>query len=335
MVTIKNALFDAGTSPRAIAEKPLLYTYKNTIDTKILPKFQRLKSWNDAISRELLEIDAKLGDKLVNCGAYLQFRHFLDSGATKLKSGNYCCNHLLCPCCSAARSRRLLAKYLPILSTYKANKLHLYMLTLTWPPTGSALPTGSGSVGAGRAWFENHSIEGLRSNLSIGIKAWGKLWGRKKKRLSGALKNVLGAVLSMEVTYSSEHGWHPHFHVIIATDKFQGVSATELYQDWKNLGGGSVRISPIRKLENVIEIFKYAVKPLEADKKNLKSAVQTRYKIYQALKGSRLIRGYGDFFNFGDIVLGDEDLSAFSGAYVDFFYKWCKGNYKLIDYKVL
>lgn len=334
MVTIKNALFDAGTSPRALSDKPILDSYKNTIDAKILPKFQKLKSWNDAISRELLEIDADLGAKLVNCGAYLQFRHFLESGATKLKSGNYCNNHLLCPCCSAARSRRLLAKYLPVLSAYKSNRIHLYMLTLTWPPTLTPALGASASV-AGHHVCENHSIEGLRANLSIGIKAWGKLWARKKMRSSGALKNVLGAVLSMEVTYSEKHGWHPHFHVIIATDKFQGVSATELYEDWKNLGGGSVRISPIRKLENVIEIFKYAVKPLEADKKNLKSAVQTRYKIYQALKGSRLIRGYGDFFNFGDIVLGDEDLSSFSGAYVDFFYKWCKGNYKLIDYKVL
>lgn len=58
----------------------------------------------------------------------------------------------------------------------------------------------------------------LNANLTVLTKAWrstvsGKQWTQAKKRLG-----VIGFVRALEVTYSDENGWHPHFHLLLFTE---------------------------------------------------------------------------------------------------------------------
>ncbi len=262
-----------------------------------------------------------LQKKLFACGHYLEFRHYLDTGQLKLSSGNYCNIHMLCPCCAAARSRRLLAKYLPLLfdTRYSYSRRH-YMLTLTWPPPSQelALEAGPGD---------------LKASLAIGIKAWGKLWARRKMRRTGPLQDVLGAILSVEVTKGPSGKWHPHFHVLVTIPRKSRISASELRHEWDILTGGrQLRLDPLLQESDVVEVFKYAVKPADLDKRGHTSTdgVRTRFQIYQALKGARLIRGFGCYFNVQDVDLQERESVEDFGAWMELIFKWMGNNYELI-----
>jgi hypothetical protein len=91
----------------------------------------------------------------------------------------------------------------------------------------------------------------------------------------------------------------------------------------------------IRSDKDLREVFKYSVKPedlMENGKVN-PMAVQDRYHVYQALKGKRLIRGYGAFHGVKDIVdLNTEsDLTdSETGEYIDLFYRWSGSFYERV-----
>ncbi len=270
------------------------------------------------LGTELNEPD--LQKKLIGCGHYLEFRNYLETGSVKLSSGNYCNMHMLCPCCAAARSRRLLAKYLPLLfdTRHSYSRRH-YMLTLTWPPPSETLASEAGPGD-------------LKASLAIGIKAWGKLWKRRTNRRTGPLWSVLGAILSVEVTKGPSGKWHPHFHVLVTMPRKSRISAVELREEWDILTGGrQLRLDPLLQESDVVEVFKYAVKPADLDKCGHTSTdgVRTRYQIYQALKGARLIRGFGCYYNVQDVDLRERESVEDLGKWLDLIFRWSGSDYEL------
>ena len=93
----------------------------------------------------------------------------------------------------------------------------------------------------------------------------GKLWNRKRKRLTGPFKAVLGAIVSTEVT-KGPAGWHPHFHVLLSMRRTQRVDVNELREEWCKLTGGrQIRLDVLKTDSDVVEVFKYAVKPVDVD----------------------------------------------------------------------
>lgn len=296
---------------------------ENDKATKSLVRYASLK----AINCQIGVICGNLGfrnlkEKLEGCGRFLAFRHYLDSGKLKLLSGYYCNKHMLCPCCSAARSRRLLGKWLPILfdSKHRDRSRH-YLLTLTWPPPAAPLAVSAGPQG---------EIYKLRANLALGMKEWGLLWQARRKRLKGPLKDVLGAILAVEVT-KGPGGWHPHFHILITLPRNRRVDATELRQAWQlRTGGNQIHLDVLRKESDVVEVFKYAVKPadLGADGNVCQEAVETRLLVAEALSGSRLIRGYGCYYNVQEPDLTEQETVEDLGEWVTLIFRWTGEKYE-------
>lgn len=297
----------------------------HVVPTKLLERYARHKGWN-------CQIGAVLGDlcresesnRLMRCGRFLAFRHYLETGKLKLVCGYYCNAHLLCPCCAAARSRRMIASWLPRVFTDRP-AAH-YMLTLTWPPPPVPLAVAAGPGG---------EIYKLRRNLAVGTKAWGKLWMRRKKRLTGPLKRVLGAILSVEVTRGPSGEWHPHFHILLSTPPgyHNRVDAGQLREDWTKLTGGrQIDIKFMRRETDIVEVLKYAVKPADLAENGMVSvdAIEDRVMIFDALRGRRLLRGYGLYFGAEDPDLTQpEDLDD-TGEWIDLVFEWIGGKYKLV-----
>jgi len=320
-VNIKNGPQSGDTLSRA-CNRPARV---DNSSTEKLRKYARLKGINCRIGAILeQEInDPILGEKLLSCGRFLSFRKFLFSGELKLTSGNFCNLHMLCPCCAAARSRRLLARWLPLIFNQR-NQQHArhYLLTLTWPPPAVPLAVAEGAEG------EKYK---LRQNLSVGVKAWGKLWKRRKNRRTGPLTDVLGAILATEVTLGVA-GWHPHFHILVTLPKNRRISVSNLREEWCTLTGGrQLRIDPLLRDSDVVEVFKYAVKPVDVNSQGCidSKGVLVRYSVWTALKGSRFIRGYGAYYNVQEEDLTKPETVEDLGDWVDLIFRWIGFEYQL------
>jgi hypothetical protein len=110
------------------------------------------------------------------------------------------------------------------------------------------------------------------------------------------------------------------------------ISASELRHEWDILTGGrQLRLDPLLQESDVVEVFKYAVKPADLDKCGHASTdgVRTRFQIYQALKGARLIRGFGCYFNVQDIELQERESVEDLGKWLDLMFRWSGSDYEL------
>lgn len=293
--------------------------------TAKLAKYARLKALNCQIGAILGKQtgDTKLEQKLMACGRFIIFREYLSTGLIKLHSGNYCNTHMLCPCCAAARSRRLLARWLPVVFNPKhQDRVRHYLLTLTWPPPRVPLAVAAGPEA------EKYK---LKRNLTLGLKAWGKLWKRRKNRSTGPLKAVLGAILATEITQGPA-GWHPHFHILVTLPRKSRIDATELRQEWSRLTDGrQIRLDPLVRESDVVEVFKYAVKPADLDKCGLVdiAGVMIRHQVWSALRGARLIRGFGCYFDVEEEDLEKPEQVEDIGEWVELVFQWLEKNYGL------
>jgi hypothetical protein len=193
------------------------------------------------------------------------------------------------------------------------------MLTLTWPPPTETLASVAGPGD-------------LKASLAIGVQAWGKLWARRKMRGTGPLRDVLGAILSVEVKLGTGGKWHPHFHILITMPRKCRVSASELRHEWDILTGGrQLRLDPLLQESDVVEVFKYAVKPADLDSIGRAdvAGILTRFEIYQVLKGARLLRGFGCYFDVQDVDLSQPEIIDDPGQWVDLIFRWMGADYQL------
>ena len=295
------------------------------LTTKKLLKYARLKNLNCQIGVILGKLGhRKLQEKLEGCGRFLAFRQYLFSGELKLRSGYYCNVHLMCPCCSAARSRRLLGRWLPaIFSSRNQKQCRHYLLTLTWPPPPVPLAVAEGPEG------ERYK---LRANLAVGQAAWARLWNRARKHRTGPLRHVLGAILATEVT-GGPGKWHPHFHILVTLPRSKRVDATEIRSDWRFLTGGhQLQIDVLKQESDIVEVFKYAFKPADLgnDGKVQSSAVETRLLAYRGLSGLRLVRGYGIYYAMEEPDLTEQETVEDLGEWVDLVFQWMGNRYELV-----
>lgn len=293
--------------------------------TSLLFRYAMLKTWNCRIGAMVGQLGRlSESERLKACGRYIAFRQYLDNGKVKFVSGNFCNLHLLCPCCAAARSRRMLATWLPRIFCGKP-ATH-YMATFTWPPPAGPLAVAVGPGG---------DIYNLRRNLAVGLKGWSKLWERRKRRGNGPLKPVLGAIVSVEVTRGPSGAWHPHLHVLLTTGKGykNRVDVVQLREDFFKLTGGKqVNLKYLAKETDVVEVLKYAVKPADLDKNGnvSQAAIADRITILDALRGRRLLRGYGIYYGATDPDLDQPEDVQDIGDWVDLIFEWTGKNYNLV-----
>jgi len=253
-----------------------------------------------------------LADKLYDCGSYLRFRHYIEHRQTRLIESRSCDVSLLCPLCAIRRGARTLRRYLERCQVI-APAHDFYLVTLT-VKNGDDLE------------------ERYRHLLS----SWNRLNKRAKKGY-GAYADASGAFASVEFT-KSEHGWHPHMHMVWAMPKgappLRWGEGSQLALDWLAATGDSfiVHAKRIEEAEEGTRLREVAAAPADplvsALCEVLKYAVKfgdlslaDNYHAYLTLRGKRLTRSYGCFFG---LEVPDEQLDddPLDGPYLDWLFRY-------------
>ena len=257
---------------------------------------------------------------IFNCGSFISF--FADETLEKKKvnKSNFCKNRF-CPLCAWRKAKKDSLK-ISILLKYIQEELgyEFIFLTLTAP-----------------------NVKG--SDLSDEIKKYNENFKKLTKRKE-VLKITKGYVRKLEVTYNQERNdYHPHFHVMIATNKsyFKSrdyIKKKQWLELWKEcMGDSSITQVDVRKMDTrdsnaIAEIAKYGAK--DADYMVSQEVFDVFYK---ALKGKQLLTYSGVFkdalklFNNGELdKYKESDLTEYIYALE---YHWQGKNYSLIEKRLL
>lgn len=205
------------------------------------------------------------------CGNDLVFRHFLNSGESRLRLARTCKVHLLCGFCAVTRGSKALKVYLEKadLLLRGDGALRPYLVTFTIK-NGSDL---------GERF--NHLQDSLR------------LHRRRVSRGNAASEwsKCVAGVWSFEVVKGEGSGlWHPHVHCVWLCR--EAPDQAKLQDEWRAITGDSFMVDarPISEpfVEGFAEVFKYAVKLGDL-------AIDDQISAYTALRGRRLISSSGAF----------------------------------------
>lgn len=212
---------------------------------------------------------------------------------------NYCKN-VLCINCASIKSAKNYNKYKDELK-----RRRMYMLTLTVP---------------------NIDDNNLRSTIDRMNKVFMTI--RKsfdKKNIKYKLDKISG-IKKLEITYSKEKGYHPHFHILVDNYKFGNYCIENWIRIFKK--DHKVECSRIAQNfpekdqhaneESIFEIFKYFAKIIysKIDKVTGKKSVviippEIIFMIIFVTRGMKLYQSFGEFYNinFNDQEI-QEDLSS-------------------------
>lgn len=242
------------------------------------------------------------------CGSYLEFRRYIESGDFKLNGANFCKDRL-CPMCAWRRSLKIFGQTSKVMNKALNDKDYRFLfLTLT---------------------CKNVYGEELSSTLDELFKSFKKMMERKQVK-----SIVKGWFRGFEVTHNIDKKskdydtYHPHFHIIIMvnksyfTDKRYYISQDNWTNLWKeSLGVNYIPIVNIKAFKtgtktqtckSVAESAKYTVKDndylIEDNEELTDSAVMI---LSRALKSRRLIAFGGELrkihkeLNLDDAEKGD------------------------------
>ena len=168
-------------------------------------------------------------------------------------------------------------------------------------------------------------------SLSVGLSGVNRLWERRRRKHSGPLRELLGLVLSTEVSFNAEHGWHVHFHGVYTVPATSpGIDVNELRPEWERLTGGrQLRLDHISSEMDLLEVFKYSVKPSDLVKGVAgvvdRQAVASRVAAWYALRGKRLIRSFGCYHGLGDVENLSQEITPpehLNEPYSEWLAKW-------------
>lgn len=250
----------------------------------------------------------KLSHDLYECASWLALHHYPSSGQTLVGRTVTCKKHLLCPVCAILRGGKLLKRY-EERARHLAPSNDFELVTLT---------VKNGPDLWERYLHLKHAFKRLRTRGRDGYGPWA---------------NVAGAVWSTEFTYSDEHGWHPHLHIIVAKAKgsapFRYGQGSDLSSTWHDLTGDSfiVHAAPINADPEhlpaaLCEVLKYALKFSDL-------TVENNLHAYHTLRGKRLIQSSGCFFGL-DLPDTDELLDEpLDERYIELLFRYTSTGYKI------
>lgn len=246
----------------------------------------------------------KLGDKLLDCGNYLSFRHYYTVDKVRLHAASFCKKHLYCPLCAIRRASKQLGAYMQRYKAIMAENpdLRPYMITLT-VKNGDDLEERY-----------NHLVKSVQVLNAKARKA------KKGSRHKTEFSKIAASAGSYEFT-NKGNGWHPHVHIAaLCTGK---PDQEELSKEWLKATGDSY-IVDVRRIGNIqepvkgfLEVFKYALKFSDLSPEQQVHAATT-------LNGRRLLFSTGLFR--GTPIpesLLDEPLEGL--PYIKLFYRYLHG----------
>lgn len=263
--------------------------------------------------------------KLYKCATWIELSHWLETGRVTVGSANFCQQRGLCSACDAQRALVMLRRYVPVIEQARKEKLGLYLMTLTVPPSNAERDSAGVPRVRGPAEFMRQ-VGYCRASMKLLWESVVKLWERKRRKGGGPLCRVDGMICSMEIEHSGEW-WHPHLHCVIACNQGYRVEIADLRPAWYGLTlGAQVNLQPLRKMSDCVEAFKYTVAGNELRNGDV-DLVQLawRFMAHEAIKGRRLLRSFGRFF---DIEESDEMKEPPDGGVFDtYVLRWFLGNY--------
>jgi len=320
-------MYDIGTIPQS---QILLDIHPKT--GKLAP-WQKHKKSTVALAesfRRIEKTDAGFkgrASKLENCGNWLEFRRYLDSGEKTLNRANFC-RYRLCPMCGWRRSQKMFGQTSQVMDIAEKEGYRFVFVTLT---------------------IRNCEGSALGKDISRLFRAWSNLLRQKKYKSA-----VCGWMRILEITHNvdrkseSFNTYHPHIHAIWAVKPsyFKGgnyIPQAALIQDWKKAAHLSydpnVDIRAVRKNRThgaIKEVSKYATKSddyLTDDDELTDSGVKI---LDRALVGRRLVSWGGslkeikaqlnlDDVETGDLIHVDGEQIRDDLAYVIESYSWHAG----------
>ena len=151
--------------------------------------------------------------QLKNCGTFIHFKACpSENHYQRLESANFC-HHRLCPMCQWRRSMKAYQEFLKI--AHRAQEESRYP---------NFLKPGKKFVGTRKEksiaflhlvlTVKNVFGDDLKPTITHMLKAW-----KEFVKLKPVKKILLGYYRTIEVNYSDEEGFHPHFHVILEVRK--------------------------------------------------------------------------------------------------------------------
>jgi len=175
------------------------------------------------------------------------------------------CRKRWCQHCNRIKTAELIKGYHEPLSDMQKDD-SLYFVTLT-------APTVSGRK--------------LRSEIRKRYKAFSRIKDNLRKNYAINLNGIR----KLEITYTLDAKFHPHFHLIIQ-GKSSAITLQRLWLDQfpsADLKGQDIRLIDSSEPRNLLEVFKYSVKPEVKDATHAKAYNH----IYKCLEGVRTIQTFG------------------------------------------
>jgi len=261
--------------------------------------------------------DAFRAHKIYDCGTWLQFRHYLESGENKLAKANYCQQRHWCQFCSASSAIRTVHKYHPKIAKAVGQTGDVpYMLTLT-----------------------TRNLESLDEMMELVLGSWSKWVARRRNALKGlcrcALAAASGGVASFETKRGANSGlWHFHAHVLLLLPRDVDYESTMwgLQGEWSEFVGhrASVDLREIRcgddgLISGCMEVFKYALKTSDLDPVH-------QYSACRSLHRKRLLRSFGALRGVKTADAGADELPA-SNDYLELLFRWNGSGYQHFETK--
>lgn len=248
----------------------------------------------------------KASSSLEDCGSYLVFRQWLETGEVRLAGATTCKQHLLCNLCAILRGARLLQAYTEKLEQIQENSDKLHMITLTQPHHDESL------IDSFKRLME--SFSSLKKTLrNYKAKGTGK----------NAFCNAEGVVYSVEVKRGKNSGlWHPHIHMVtIGRNIIDPRGIKEIWHQCQKIGNkytvDQIQAETHEVYGDSIEAFKEVTK--YALKFNSMEHSDT-WEAYEALRGKRMI---GTLGRFRGVTIPEKESLDLDGVFVDLFYRWC------------
>jgi hypothetical protein len=257
------------------------------------------------------KVDGKLSSQVAGCGSWLHVREWELSGESRLRNANFCKRFLICPCCAARRSAKLVTPYAAKVAVIQDMFPGLIpcMITLT-------IKNGPD----------------LRERLLHLKASWCRMMAAKRKGASASGRHeliewnkVFGSIRAIEVKLGEGSGlWHPHMHVFALVT--ENISKFHLSAEWERFTGDSIIVHN-RPCDNgivpgLIEVLKYVSKPSELSPELL-------YDLYQAAKGSRFVDPQGCLRGVPEPCIDSDDDDGLHGPFRDFIALWNGGGYGL------
>lgn len=270
-----------------------------TTDIQSLKWTLRKKEQRNVISAYIHDEQFERAAKLKNCGTKVVFAH--DSrNIRRVVHANFC-RDVLCPVCNWRKSIKVRENLEQIYSVLEGQGYYFLHLTLTIQ----------------NPEVINGSIDFLKNSFRRLSRS--KWW---KSKFDGYFNHI-------EITWSEKGGWHPHYHVLVATripcplsEKQYYQWSDELSQLWQSITGNSF-ITKISK-GDFNEVCKYVTKF-----SNFEGRCENIIALSREVAGRRLYSRGGVFRG---VDIEPDTLTDDIDELDIVMYEYCKWDYKLGKY---